>query len=200
MFRRVSADVYAATSRAQLPELSLSVIGEYYLRGRPQPAAASPLVAANTCAAAETHWRSALSLGTVVAFEDHLRKFAYWAFAGLARERIAEQGRAEISRAEEERKKTAVVASSVTPSPPPATPSRPAVGAVPESRGAKPLSSVQVRALKPTDSFKECDNCPEMVVVPAGSFTMGSAKSEKDRRWAEGPQRRVSFARQFAVG
>ena len=117
VFRRVSADVYAATSRAQLPELSLSVIGEFYLKGRPQSAAASPLVAANTCAVAETHWRSAVSLGTVAAFEDHLRQFAHCAFAGLARERIAEKGRAEISRAEEERNKTAVVASPVAPCP-----------------------------------------------------------------------------------
>jgi len=27
---------------------------------------------------------------------------------------------------------------------------------------------------KPKDVFKECDKCPEMVVVPAGPFTMGS--------------------------
>jgi formylglycine-generating enzyme required for sulfatase activity len=40
-----------------------------------------------------------------------------------------------------------------------------------------------------------------MVVVPAGSFTMGSPASEKDRhRYHEGPQRRVTFSRQFAVG
>jgi hypothetical protein len=38
VFRRVSADVYAATNRTQLPELSLSFIGEFYLRGRPQTA------------------------------------------------------------------------------------------------------------------------------------------------------------------
>ncbi|MGD9925096.1 MAG: caspase domain-containing protein [Pseudorhodoplanes sp.] len=35
VFRRVSADVFEATRRAQLPELSLSLIGEFYLRGRP---------------------------------------------------------------------------------------------------------------------------------------------------------------------
>ena len=36
--------------------------------------------------------------------------------------------------------------------------------------------------------------------MPAGSFTMGSPESEKERRSDEGPQRRVTFARQFAVG
>jgi formylglycine-generating enzyme required for sulfatase activity len=30
------------------------------------------------------------------------------------------------------------------------------------------------RCLKPGDSFKDCPKCPEMVVVPAGSFIMGS--------------------------
>ncbi|MGP0088739.1 MAG: caspase family protein [Xanthobacteraceae bacterium] len=34
IFRRVSADVYGTTNRRQLPELSLSVIGDFYLNGR----------------------------------------------------------------------------------------------------------------------------------------------------------------------
>lgn len=35
VFRKVSADVYENTKRDQLPELSLSFIGEFYLKGRP---------------------------------------------------------------------------------------------------------------------------------------------------------------------
>jgi len=36
------------------------------------------------------------------------------------------------------------------------------------------------RALKPLASFRECaKDCPEMVVVPAGSFRMGSPATEK---------------------
>src|SRR5690349_4336296 len=42
------------------------------------------------------------------------------------------------------------------------------------SSQAAPLSPAQEKALKPKDTFKECANCPEMTVVPAGSFTMGS--------------------------
>ena len=34
VFRRVAADVYDTTGREQLPELSLSFIGEFYLHGR----------------------------------------------------------------------------------------------------------------------------------------------------------------------
>jgi formylglycine-generating enzyme required for sulfatase activity len=68
------------------------------------------------------------------------------------------------------------------------------------SRCAAPLAAAEERGLKPKDTFKECDNCPEMVVVPAGSFTMGSPFSEKERLAEEGPQRTVTIGKPFAVG
>ena len=48
--------------------------------------------------------------------------------------------------------------------------------------------------------FRDCDVCPEMVVVPAGSFIMGSPETEEGRRSNEGPQRRVTIGYAFAVG
>jgi hypothetical protein len=36
IFRRIGADVYQTTHQAQLPELSLSLIGEFYLNGKLQ--------------------------------------------------------------------------------------------------------------------------------------------------------------------
>src|SRR5215207_9139020 len=68
------------------------------------------------------------------------------------------------------------------------------------------LSSGQLRAspkgapaaAKPGSTFKDCRNCPDMVVIPAGSFTMGSPASEAGRRDNE-PQGRVTIARAFAV-
>src|SRR6266576_1152431 len=44
-----------------------------------------------------------------------------------------------------------------------------------------PLTPEREQSLRPKDSFKECDICPEMVVVPKGSFTMGTPTSEPDR-------------------
>ncbi len=41
IFRRISAEVYDATKHAQLPELSLSLIGEFYLSGPPAAAPAN---------------------------------------------------------------------------------------------------------------------------------------------------------------
>jgi formylglycine-generating enzyme required for sulfatase activity len=34
------------------------------------------------------------------------------------------------------------------------------------------------RKLKALDTFTDCRECPEMVVIPAGSFTMGSPANE----------------------
>lgn len=48
--------------------------------------------------------------------------------------------------------------------------------------------------------FKDHEYGPEMVVVPAGSFMMGSPATEKDRDGDEGPQHKVSIAQPFAVG
>lgn len=66
---------------------------------------------------------------------------------------------------------------------------KPAVGRWPEQSGPKVGETIQ-----------DCADCPEMVVVPAGSFMMGSPPDEPERFDWEGPQRRVTIARPFAVG
>ena len=48
--------------------------------------------------------------------------------------------------------------------------------------------------------FRDCAVCPEMVVVPAGAFTMGSPASEDGRLDDEGPLRRVTIPVPLAVG
>jgi formylglycine-generating enzyme required for sulfatase activity len=62
------------------------------------------------------------------------------------------------------------------------------------------LSATEEHGLMPKDVFKECDNCPEMVVVPAGSFVMGSPENEPVRSNDEGPQHLVTFGRSFSAG
>lgn len=62
------------------------------------------------------------------------------------------------------------------------------------------LSAERERALKPGERFQECDkDCPEMVVLPAGQFIMGSPPSE-DSGNGTGPPHEVTIAKAFAVG
>jgi formylglycine-generating enzyme required for sulfatase activity len=54
-------------------------------------------------------------------------------------------------------------------------------------------------AAAPVAAFRDCPECPEMVVIPAGSFDMGSPAGESGRRDIEGPVHRVTIAT-FALG
>jgi formylglycine-generating enzyme required for sulfatase activity len=58
-------------------------------------------------------------------------------------------------------------------------------------------------AQTPGDSLRDCETCPEMVVVPAGSFVMGSNHDEPMRGGEmrpQGPERDVTIAAPFAIG
>src|SRR5262249_44925186 len=66
-------------------------------------------------------------------------------------------------------------------------------------RLARPLSRREEAALRPSDRFRECDHCPEMVTVPGGSFTMGASQSEPGSTADERPQHVVTVQR-FGVG
>ena len=48
--------------------------------------------------------------------------------------------------------------------------------------------------------FRDCGECPEMVVVPSGSFMMGSSEGESGRYDDEGPRHRVRIGYRFGVG
>jgi formylglycine-generating enzyme required for sulfatase activity len=50
-------------------------------------------------------------------------------------------------------------------------------------------------APKPGEVFRDCADCGEMVVVPAGDFDMGSADNP-----SEAPQHHVAIANPFAIG
>src|ERR1700682_6348653 len=60
---------------------------------------------------------------------------------------------------------------------------------------ADPIAAAQTATMRdePGQSFRDCADCPEMVVVPAGSFMMGSPDDEPGGFFdGERPLRRVS--------
>jgi len=89
VFREISTDVYDSSGKLQLPELSLSIVGTFYLNGPVSvtinPPASAP---ADPCSSAEAHWKAADAIGTASAYEDHVARFPGCAFAGLAKARI----------------------------------------------------------------------------------------------------------------
>ena len=54
--------------------------------------------------------------------------------------------------------------------------------------------------LRVGEVFRDCAECPEMVVVAGGSFLMGSPGDEFERFEDEGPRRRVVIDYDFAIG
>ncbi len=52
--------------------------------------------------------------------------------------------------------------------------------------------------VEPGEAFSDCRNCPEMVVLPAGRFLMGSPDSEEGHRPNE-RQMQITFSRSFAI-
>ncbi|MEO1609781.1 MAG: SUMF1/EgtB/PvdO family nonheme iron enzyme [Pseudomonadota bacterium] len=79
------------------------------------------------------------------------------------------------------------------------------VGYTPSGNTNVHVPPAGVQALKPApesgDIFTDIEGVtPEMVVVPAGEFLMGSPDNEGDRYNDEGPQHTVTISQPFAVG
>ncbi|MFZ0790708.1 MAG: formylglycine-generating enzyme family protein [Chromatiaceae bacterium] len=63
------------------------------------------------------------------------------------------------------------------------------------SVGESSASAVDTGTM-PGNTFRDCDSCPLMVVVPAGTHLMGSDTGRADEK----PRHEVRFARPFAIG
>ena len=82
-----------------------------------------------------------------------------------------------------------------------------AMGIVKEYRGLEPDSG-RIRArigewekeIAGAKVFQDCDSCPEMVVIPAGRYEMGSPEWEVGRDESEDPVHWVTIAEPLAVG
>jgi hypothetical protein len=158
----------------------------------------SPPTAGKMSEAAEA-WaatQNSTSIGVLQAFAD---RYSSTVYGRMARARIEELKRVTAAPIPgSSRLQTAEVAPPVRPNLP-CTSHSPA-GVSLSSRAARPLSVDEECALKPKDVFRECDKCPDLVVVPAGTFTMGAPANEPDGSDRERPQHVVTIAQPLAVG
>jgi formylglycine-generating enzyme required for sulfatase activity len=206
MLIAVRNEVMQETQRKQVPWENSALTGRFYFNQPSQTATpsapsfgSSGLGGLRDAADAWDRTKDTANIGTLEAF---VARFKDTYYADLARLRIEELRKQQVAAAKSEpaqkakppepvEQKTALVE--------PLEQTKPKASA---SMGpAKPLTVEEERSLKPGETFKECDACPEMVVVPAGNFTMGSPEGEEGRRdAAESPQRKVTIAKPFAVG
>jgi formylglycine-generating enzyme required for sulfatase activity len=172
LFQNVKEDVLASTGGAQQPWESNGLGRRVYLTG---PATGGPI------SEAERAWTAAKELTDPAVLEAFIARFKDSFYADLARSRLKVLKEQKIAMA--------------SPVAPPA-PERP----TDTCDGVEAQVGTAMRCLKLKDTFKDCPDCPEMVVVPAGHFTMGSPAGEEDRYDTEGPQHEVTIGKSFAVG
>jgi len=204
MLFRVGREVEAATAGRQRPEISVSTYSQYALApSGPKPVEAGP--SGNASEAAEV-WATVADTTSLLVLDEFTRQFGdVPAYAALARTRRQELAR---SAAKEATKEATRPAPSKDPLKEPARgtarePSRePVREPATQHQAAVAIDPVPPGPRSPErgDTFQDCGNCPEMVVVPAGTFTMGASAEEKDRRGDEGPQHVVTIAKPLAVG
>lgn len=146
----------------------------------PAPAPTSTIMSVDPAAIELEMWQSVKDSKNAADYEEYLKQYPKGRFAGLARNRIKSLTE------EHQPAPQKVVAAPSPPAPPP-----------------RPVAP----SYSPGQTFRDCADCPEMVVIPAGRFVMGSSTAETTRerikeeylRW-EKPQHDVTIRRNFAMG
>ena len=181
LFRRVRERVLNATDGRQRPHEYHSLLGEHYLGGVPSDGrlaaagGASGPAAAGPAAVAASGSSPALAQQETV-FWESVRESANPAELEAYLARWPNGVYAPLAR-------TRVAAL------------QPAAAVDPPT--VLPIADARRQDL---EVFRDCPDCPEMVVIPAGEFLMGSPRSEDHRDNDESPQHRVTIAQRFAVG
>jgi formylglycine-generating enzyme required for sulfatase activity len=186
MFRNVQIRIKQTIG--QDPWLSFPSLPPIFLAGAPEvDVRPQPIPAAPASSEAERAWGLIKDHNKIAELEAYIRRFGDSFYGDLAKMRLAELKAAENKRGE-----------------PPLSTAQPEAGrvAMAEPKVASDAASKAARAQGPLtagQSFSDCENCPEMIVVPTGAFLMGSPERERGRKPNEGPQHRVMLKHAFAV-
>jgi len=154
-------------------------------------------------------WQRVRTAGQPADFAAYLQLFPNGRNAPLARERQAALGvttKQEAKRQEQPEPPRTEIAKTEPPKPEPAKPEQkkpeaakptpPA--AIPPVAAADPSAALPpaTRNKGQANSFQDCSDCPVMVRLPAGTFTMGVTRGDP----TEQPGHKVTLARPFALG
>lgn len=217
----VRNDVMQETQRKQVSWEHSALTGRFYFNpaaqaASPAPPASAPQASATPAGPARLSeaaeaWAATKDTTNAAVLEAFIARYKDTFYAELARARMEEVRKQQVAAATPPAAATRPVAPAEKPLLPglidqtigvvlpreksaPTKPKQPDASVSPP-RPAKPLTAAEERVLKPKDSFKECDVCPEMVVAPAGEFVMGSPETEEGHTTSEGPQWTVRIAR-----
>ncbi len=146
-----------------------------------------------------TFWESVKDSRDAADYEAYLQAYPNGRFAALARARIARL-RAAASKTPAPPSTAAPAAKGkTTPAPPPApaaatpksAPAKSAPAKIPPAETAAP--QVPVTGLA---EIRDCKECPALIALPAGTFTMGGNTDDLSER----PAHQVTIGKPFAIG
>jgi formylglycine-generating enzyme required for sulfatase activity len=195
VFKETQLKVADLTKGTQIPWTEDGLLTRFKFKDTAQEAAPSPSTPAPQASEAVQVWKLLETSTDIRALEAFRRQYgaANAFFDRLAEDRI------------EDLKKQQVAIAAPPQQEAPATLTKPAAAITPARCDGVEITvgEGERRCFKPgagrTGQFKDCPTCPEMVVAPAGTFTMGSPTNEPESSSDE-VQTRVSIAAPFAVG
>ena len=185
----VRNDVRKETQNKQVPWEHSALTGRFYFNAAPQTALSPPAAPSLQPSEAERNWSVVKDATDIRDLEAYRRQYggANPFFDRQAEKRIEELKNAEAAKKMADEDARAKVEAE-----------RQRLALLQQEAAQKRTEAA--KAKKPGQVFRDCPDCPEMVVVPAGSFTMGSPTNERGRFDNEGPPRKVTIAKPFAVG
>jgi formylglycine-generating enzyme required for sulfatase activity len=207
VFGRVRSAVVQETGGNQVPWTSSSIVGDFHfdlntdLAAAKQPVStlvAKPaseldqVVAAYDPVQERAYWDRIKDSKVPADFIGYLDKFAGGPRAAYARWMIPKLGGTVPAKAAvrpaDDVSRNLLASLGTTPAPQAAAP----VAAIATSSGnALPAAGTAIR---------DCPECPELVAIPPGTFTMGSGKEIRFREPDEEPAHPVAVSRSFAIG
>jgi formylglycine-generating enzyme required for sulfatase activity len=194
LFQNVKEVVLASTGGAQQPWESNGLGRRIYLTGQPKPA---PLPEVSE---ASREWARVdkTSVAALKAFERHYRgspeaDYAHWRIDSLKQQVPVVVPPQAASSPSESKPTPAIALIPLIPL------QRCDVDGIEIAVGEKNERRCFKTGAGQSEYFKDCPDCPEMVVVPAGPFTMGSPTDEPQRIENE-DQLPAVIAKPFAIG